>query len=207
MKNTILTIVLAFFFSSTFANEIQATVVFENFTSRQFTSGEFTIMNSNHKIEIAKAESFTISLPEKGKYNFSFVSDDFFAYVTYPTRLTTKENTITIRLTEKTKLFIDGTIDSVVNSSNTNLSNEQLEQRISKGTLNFIIHGINNSVPEEYVVFKKKYGIGLVKENCLTEPISLKKAVANNRMIFKYLNGKYGTTWLTELEIKPFGLQ
>jgi hypothetical protein len=38
----------------------------------------------------------------------------------------------------------------------------------------FIMHGIDNSIPDEYIAFQKKYGISLKKESVL-DPLSLKK--------------------------------
>ncbi|WP_247653626.1 hypothetical protein [Flavobacterium sp. CS20] len=89
----------------------------------------------------------------------------------------------------------------------TDLTDEQIEQRIENGTLNFIMHGIDSSIPKEYVEFKEKYGIGLIKENCVIDPLSFKKATENNQMIFDFLNKKYGTDWLNELKTKPFGIK
>ena len=197
---------LALFTSIAFATEIVATVVFENFTEKELKSGEFTIIDLNKKIEISKADSFKITLPEKGKYQFNFVSDDFTAYTFYPTRINKRNNTITIRLMEKTGYKSGGTYSFPMNLE-TDLTDEQIEQRIENGTLNFIMHGIDSTIPEEYVDFKEKYGIGLIKENCVIDPLSFKKATENNQMIFDFLNKKYGTEWQTELKTKPFGLQ
>jgi hypothetical protein len=38
----------------------------------------------------------------------------------------------------------------------TNLTDEQIEKRFRKELLNFIMHGIDSSIPEEYVRFKEK---------------------------------------------------
>lgn len=208
MKKTILTLILALTFTVTKATEkeIIAEVVFENLTNKEFTSGEFTIIDLNKKTEITKAESFKITLPEKGKYQFSFVSDDFTAYTFYPTRINKRKKTITIRLMEKIE-FKTGGIYSFPMNLETDLTDEQIEDRIADGTLNFIMNGIDSSIPEEYVKFKEKYGIGLIKENCVIDPISFKKTRENNEMIFDYLNKKYGTDWITELKTKPFGIK
>lgn len=93
MRKIILTFILALFTSMTFATEIIATVVFENLTDKELKSGEFTIIDLNQKIEISKAGIFKITLPEKGKYQFSFVSDDFTAYTFYPKRINKRKNT------------------------------------------------------------------------------------------------------------------
>ncbi|WP_047419861.1 hypothetical protein [Cellulophaga sp. Hel_I_12] len=209
MKKIFITLILALIctISKATEKEIIAEVTFENLTNKEFTSGEFTIINSNHKIEVNNAESFKITLPEKGKYLFSFVSDDFTAYTFYPARISNRKNTITIRLMEKTELSYSSGIYSFPMNLDTNLTEEQIKIRISDGTLNFIIHGIDGSIPEEYLAFKEKYGIGLIKENCVIDPLSFKKVTENNQMIFDYLNKKYGTEWLTELKAKPFGIK
>ncbi len=207
MKKIILTLILALTFTVSKASEkeIIAEVIFENLTNKEFTSGEFTIIDLNKKIDISKAESFKITLPEKGKYQFSFVSDDFTAYTFYPTRINKRKNTITVRLMEKTEFKNTGIYSFPMNLE-TDLTDEQIEQRIENGTLNFIMHGIDSSIPKEYAEFKEKYGIGLTKENCVIDPLSFKKATENNQMIFDFLNKKYGTEWQSELKTKPFGI-
>lgn len=206
MRKIILTLTLALLTSMAFATEIVATVVFENLTDRELKSGEFTIIDLNKKIEISTTENFKITLPEKGKYQFSFVSDDFTAYTFYPTRINKRKNTITVRLMEKSE-FNNGGIYSFPMNLETALTDEQIELRIENGTLNFIMHGIDNSIPKEYIDFKEKYGIGLIKENCVIDPLSFKKATENNQMIFDFLNKKYGTEWQAELKTKPFGIK
>ena len=145
-------------------------------------------------------------MPKKGKYQFSFVSNDFTVYTSYPTRINKRKNTITVWLMEKTD-FKSGGIYSFPMNLETDLTDEQIEDRILNGTLNFIMNGIDSSIPEEYVRFKEKYGIGLVKENCVIDPISFKKTIENNEMIFDYLNRKYGAKWQSELKTKPFGIK
>ncbi len=206
MRKIILALPLTMLALISFATEIEATVVFENLTNKEFTSGEFTIIELNQKIEIKRADSFKIILPEKGKYQFSFVSDDFTAYVFYLERINKRQSTITIRLMDKTELH-NGGIYSFPMNLQTTLTDEQIEKRIAEGTLNFILHGIDHSIPEEYVEFKEKYGVGLTKENCVIDPLSFKKATENNQMISDYLNRKYGPEWLAELKSKPFGIK
>jgi hypothetical protein len=206
MRKLILTLTLALFTSIAVATEIVATVVFENLTEKELKSGQFTIIDLNRKIEISKAESFKITLPEIGKYQFSFVSNNFTVYIFYPARINKRKNTITVRLMEKKELK-NGGIYSFPMNLETDLTDEQIEQRIENGILNFIMHGIDSSMPKEYVEFKEKYGIGLVKENCVIDPLSFKKATENNQMIFDFLNRKYGYEWQTELKTKPFGIK
>ena len=107
---------------------------------------------------------------------------------------------------EKTD-FKSGGIYSFPMNLETDLTDEQIGQRIENGTLNFIMHGIDSSIPNEYVDFKEKYRIGLIKENCVIDPLSFKKATENNQMIFDFLNKKYGTEWQAELKTKPFGIK
>lgn len=206
MKKIIISLTLTLFSLITFATEIEAIVVFENLTNKEFTHGEFTIIELNQKIKVNNTESFKITLPKKGKYRFSFISNDFTAYTFYPTRINKRKKTITIRLMKKTKLN-SGKIYSFPINFNTNLTDEQIEKRISEGTLNFIMHGIDRSISREYMIFKKKYGIGLIKKNCVIDPLSFKEASENNKIIFDYLNKKYGTEWLNELKEKPFGIK
>lgn len=208
MKKIFITLILALTctISKATEKEIIAEVIFENLTNKEFTSGEFTIIDLNKKTEITKAESFKITLPEKGKYQFSFVSDDFTAYTFYPTRINKRKNTITIRLMEKVEFNNVGVYSFPMNLE-TDLTDEQIEDRIANGTLKFIMNGIDSTIPEEYIKFKEKYGIGLIKENCVIDPISFKKTRENNEMIFDYLNKKYGTEWIKELKTKPFGIK
>jgi hypothetical protein len=209
MKKIFITLILALTCTVAKATEkeIIAEVVFENLTGKELNSGEFFITETNERIEIKDAQSFKITLPSKGKYQFRFATEDFTAYTYYPSRITNNKNTITIRLIEKTELTLNNGTFSFPMNLETNLTDEQIEKKISEGTLNFIMHGIDSSIPEEYVRFKEKYGIGLIKENCVVDPLSFKKARENNQMIFDYLNKKYGTDWLNELPTKPFGIK
>ena len=158
MRKLILTLTLALLTSITYGSENIATVIFENLTNKEFILGKFTISNFNKTIEITKAESFNITLPEKGKYQFSFVSEDFTSYTFYPVIINNKKNTIIIRLKEKTEINSDGIYSFPMNME-TDLTDEEIELRISDGSLNFIMHGIDSSIPKEYIKFKEKYGI------------------------------------------------
>ena len=209
MKKILVTLLLTLTctISKATEKEIIAEVVFENLTGKELNFGEFFITETNKRIKINDTKSFQISLPSKGKYQFAFSTEDFTAYTYYPSRITSKKNTITIRLVEKTHLNFNNGNFSFPMNLDTNLTDEQIEKRISAGNLNFISHGIDNSIPKEFSDFKEKYGIGLVKENCVIDPISFKKATENNIMIADYLNKKYGEDWLKELPTKPFGVK
>ena len=209
MKKILVTLLLTLTctISKATEKEIIAEVVFENLTGKELNFGEFFITETNKRIKINNTKSFQITLPGKGKYQFGFSTEDFTAYTYYPSRITSKKNTITIRLVEKTHLNFNNVNFSFPMNLDTNLTDEQIEKRISAGNLNFISHGIDNSIPKEFSDFKEKYGIGLVKENCVIDPISFKKATENNIMIADYLNKKYGEDWLKELPTKPFGVK
>ncbi|MHA7944610.1 FEKKY domain-containing protein [Formosa sp. 3Alg 14/1] len=209
MKKIFIALILALTFTVSKATEkeIIAEVIFENLTGKELNSGEFFITETNERIEIKDTQSFKITLPSKGKYQFGFATDEFTAYTYYPSRITNNKYTITIRLVEKTELTSKNRSFSFPMNLDTNLSDEQIEKRISEGNLNFIIHGIDNSIPKAFLEFKEKYGIGLTKENCVIDPLSFKKATENNQMIADYLNKKYGVKWMNELPTKPFGVK
>lgn len=198
--------VLTLLTSLTFAAQIEATVIFENLTEKTFISGQLTIHELNKQMEVGSLENLRILLPGKGTYQFSFESEDFTAFVFYPAKITPKHSTITIRLVEKSENRINTVFGFPLNLE-TDLSEEQIEDRISAGSINFIIHGIDSSIPEEYVLFQEKYGIGLLKENCVIDPLSFKKASENNRMIADFLTKKYGDAWLDDLMAKPLGIK
>jgi hypothetical protein len=152
MKKTFLTLILALTFTVSKATEkeIIAEIVFENLTGKELNSGEFFITETNERIEIVNTKNFKITLPSKGKYQFGFATEDFTAYTYYPSRITNKKNTITIRLVEKRELTFNHANLSFPMNLDTNLTNEQIEKKIAKGNLNFIIHGIDNSIPKEF---------------------------------------------------------
>ncbi|WP_196889472.1 hypothetical protein [Aureivirga sp. CE67] len=209
MKKTFLTLILILTFTVSKANEkeIIADVVFVNLTGMEFTSGEFRIANLNENIEVTKAENFKITLPEKGKYEFNFKSDDFLAYIFYPKRINKNRKTITIRLIQKNENKSDFAF-SFANNLVTDLSNKQIEERISNGTLNFIMDENPSSKSREYLQFEEKYGVGLMKKKInFVDPITVRIIKKHNKMIFDYLNKKYGVKWSEDLKTKPFGIE
>jgi hypothetical protein len=187
--------------------EIIAEVVFENTTGKTFTTGSFYITETNKRLEINTLESFKITLPAKGKYLFSFSTPDFTSYTIYPAVINDRKNTITVRLVEKKELVSTVAPFSKPFTANTALTEEQIKQQIVTGQVYFIMHGIDNSIPDEYIAFQKKYGIGLKKENCVLDPLSFKRTIENNQIIANYLNNKYGNSWMLDLTVKPFGLK
>ena len=86
------------------------------------------------------------------------------------------------------------------------VSAEKLEQLVERGSVYFIMHGIDSSIPNDYQKFKEKYGIGLFKENCTIDPITSERTTKNNKIISAYLDNKYGEQWQNELRSLPYGL-
>jgi hypothetical protein len=209
MKKIILTLILALTFTISKANEkeIIAEIVFENLTGKELNSGEFFITETKERIVINNTKSFKITLPGKGKYQFRFATNDFTAYTYYPSVITHKNNTITIRLVSRTESTFNANTFSFSMNLETDLTDQQIAQRIAMGKVNFITHGLDNKIPKGFIDFKGKYGIGLQKENCTMDPMSFKKATENNQIISDYLTRKYGNEWQKELPNKPFGLK
>ncbi|MDX1365637.1 MAG: hypothetical protein R3243_15625 [Arenibacter latericius] len=208
MIKSLLYLLLSFSFIVSHATEkeILATVVFENLTAHTNIEGEFFVMETNQRIKVSGTQSFQITLPEKGKYQFGFTSNELAAYTYYPSKITKQKNTITVRLMEKGEQN-EGSINVIPAVVESHTTDEDIDQLFEKGDLNFIIHGIDNSIPKEFVKFEEIYGVGLVKENCVVDPLSYKRATENNQIISDYLNKKYGKNWLNELPAKPFGIK
>ena len=212
MKKLALLFLLAlpFTFCKASDKKIIATIVFENATGKTFKSGEFYSYDTNQKIQISTLDSFKIALPEKGKYQFSFYTSDFETYTIYPAFINENKNTITIKLVEKVVLKELSPISigfSKPLSIDRNLTEKQIEQLIISGQAHFIMHGLNNEIPDEYIVFQKKYGVFLKKENCILDPLTFKATTQNNQIIANYLTQKYGDAWLLDLATKPFGIK
>ena len=189
--------------------EIVAEVVFENYTNINLTTGKFFITELNKTIDIDSEENFTIILPNKGKYQFSFYTENFDSYTYYSARITSNKNVITVRLQEKGKKFnyksktqsnFNDTNEFAVDYEN-NVSNKSEEDG-----MNFIFNGINSS-PVDFKAFKAKYGIGIVTKNCVVDPLTFKKSIEHNKYIIEHLNDKFGDEWKNDLPAQPFGVQ
>lgn len=206
MIKTFLTLIIAFFTATVFATEIEATVVFENLTNRELTSGQLIIINTNTKIDVTSAKTFKIKLAAEGKYSFTFVAEDFSVYTTYPEYIDANKNTITIKLLNKSEGVTDFNMEALPSTLTEKSTSLEIEDLIIEGSVNFIINGLDQTIPASYKAFKGKYGIGATKENCKVAAAVGDKAKANNEIIAKFLNDKYGVNWLKELDAKPFGL-
>ena len=210
MKSTLFYLIcfMSISFSTATENEIVVKVVFENYTDKDFSSGKFFITELNQIIELNSEESFKITLPEKGKYQFGFYSEEFDSYTYYPARITSGKNVITIRLQNKGADFNSGKkvrkLSSPKNSEEfkINLEGKMLEEE----GMNFIFNGLNNS-PANFDEFREKYGIGIVTKNCVVDPFTFKESIEHNIYLVNYLNQKFGEDWRKDLPAKPFGIQ
>ena len=209
MKKLTLILIVIFNINYSIASEkkIVATVVFENLTNEKISSGEFKIFETGETFQINSDENFIIELPEKGKYQFSFYSNDFISYVYYPSKISEKKNIITIRLTKIISSNLKKEILIISDYADLKMTDQEIIEKINSKKLNFIIHGINNNTPENYSEFIEKFGIGFKTENCVVDPISFKKATENNKRIIEYLDKSYGKDWINELPTKPFGFK
>ncbi|SFU72366.1 hypothetical protein SAMN05216480_11653 [Pustulibacterium marinum] len=182
--------ILAFllFSSITFANPITVKVSFDTKTAIQFSEGVFKIKETNEELIISKLEDFEITLPEKGKYEFSFVSEGFTAYTIYPVRMNARKNTIIIRLEE------------------THFQKKEVASKPE--TVNhFIFNGFTNDISDAWKVFYDKYGVSKITENCVVDPFSYRKAVEQNQKMYNQLTQKFGKDWIEDLPEIPFGLR
>ncbi|AJR03883.1 hypothetical protein AW14_09865 [Siansivirga zeaxanthinifaciens CC-SAMT-1] len=198
-------------FSFTAANatkkEIIAYVIFENNTGKTFDYGELVIPEIQTKIKVNTTENFKITLPFKGKYHFQFLTNQFSVYIFQPKKITNKKNKIIIRLTHKSNTNFEDKSKNYSFILNKQNKSKIIEQLLLTGDLNFIIHRIDNVFPDEYIKFKDMYGIGVLKKNCLTNPLDYEQARKNNRLISNYLNLIYGKSWLKKLKSKPLGVE
>lgn len=182
--------ILAFllFSSITFANPITVKVSFDTKTAIQFTEGVFKIKETSEELIISELEDFEITLPEKGKYEFSFESKGFTAYTIYPVRMNTRKNTITIRLEE--------------------IHFQKKEVALKTKTVDyFIFNGVTNDISDAWKDFYEKYGVSKITENCVVDPLSYRKAVEQNQKMYNQLNQKFGKDWIEDLPEIPFGLR
>ena len=174
------------------SKEIIAEVVFENKTDIPVFSGTFFITELGKEIEINSTESFKITLPEKGKYQFGFYTEDFTSYTYYPARITSRKNTITIRLEKK-----------IETKKNTGFNLDPNDLGVG---MNFIYNGLNNN-PIDFSDFIEAYGVGRVTKNCVVDPITMKRVKAHNQKVVEYLLENFGEEWRDNLPATPFGLK
>ena len=209
MKLLLLSAVLLFTLTTSSASnkEITAEVVFENLSGTPFDKGLFIISDTNTNVLVTSTDSFNIKLPKKGKYNFSFSSANFTSYISYPEKITKKKNVICIRLVTKNKAFKNKVSLKKILTKHDKLSDQEIADQINSGHVNFIIHGITNNIPEDYIQFKKEYNIGFIIENCAIDPLAFGAAIENNKIISEFLRRNYGETWIKTLKNKPLGIK
>ncbi|MCK0124917.1 hypothetical protein MWU76_10945 [Gelidibacter sp. F2691] len=194
-------------FNGTIAEPITATVIFENFTNQSTVHGILYITETNQQIKMNTLDSFNVELPKEGRYEFRFHSEDATTFTSYPSKITKKNNVITIRLMKKPEgeknnfILASGTTKDI-----SKLSPDDIKREITAGRVNFIIHGLVAINPDNFQAFKKEYGIGFLSENCVIDPLTHKTSQDNNKAIAAYLTSLYGKDWELKLPAQPFGL-
>lgn len=209
MKHLLLTTILLFTITTSSASnkEIVVEVVFENLSDTPFDTGQFIISETNTKVLVTSTDSFNITLPKKGKYNFSFSTYNFISSISYPKKITKNKNVIYIRLIAKNNAFQNKYSLQKNLTKQDKLSDEDIADLIKSGSVNFIANAITNNISEEYIQFKKEYNIGFIIENCAIDPLAFGVAVENNKIISAFLSRIYGENWKNTLKNKPLGVK
>ncbi|AMM50864.1 hypothetical protein TH61_06240 [Rufibacter sp. DG15C] len=204
MRNSILTIIFLFTLTVAQAKEITAHIIFENRTAKQLTAGKFYIKELEKTLDITSTETFTVTLPEKGKYSFGFRADEFEAYTMYPARITENNNIITIRLEAKYSKIVPKI--EMLTPVITHLTNEQLDALVTRGEVNFIFHCLYK-LNLDFTAFRATYGVGYTAKNCVIDPVTLKYTSEHNKRLEEYLTQKYGEGWKQDLPAHPLGIK
>lgn len=208
MKTVINILIATISFSSALSAQVTATIVFQNLTEKTTVSGVFYINETHQSIPVNSLENLSVDLPKNGTYNFQFYSDNVRAFIHNPVRITNRKNTVIIRLEDKLKNDDLSNIPNPFLIKNiSDFSIEQIEEAITLGTINFIVHSLVALHPESAKSFKNEFGVGFISQNCVIDPVSFKIAMANNKRIETYLNLKYGKGWKNKLPMLPFGMQ
>jgi hypothetical protein len=82
------------------------------------------------------------------------------------------KNTITVKLEKTKKLVIHHNFKKF--TSNAQAEQRQIETVHSSGQVHFITHGLDNSVPEEYVAFQEKIWYKFQGKGNVLDPITVK---------------------------------
>lgn len=185
-------------------NKILVTVFFENTSNKQMNYGKFIAPKLNKIIEVTSEKSFNFYVPNKGRYSFFFESTNFKGNIISPKKITKNSNTITIRLIPNSDLYSE--IHFLKMTYEQGLSDVDLLARIASQNAKFIFNGIQFQIPKEFSdKLMKKYGVGVLSENCVIDPITAKNSRENNQILLNYLKKKHPNIE-KELIIKPFGI-
>jgi hypothetical protein len=176
----------------------------ENITSLQ---GVFSVAETNQTFVVESDEGFSLKLPKAGRYNFYFKADGYLSYLNFPQRITNKNNIIVIKLKQYPVISVSEYTLYKALTENEQYSNKQLDSLSKSNNLRFIVHGLNNSLTKKMAQFTKKYRVGFSFENCTIDPMSFDRASYNNKVIHDFLNYKFGSSWKSELPIKPIGFK
>lgn len=168
---------------------VSVNVKIELMPDTKFEHGTLTIKETGQTFEIKDAKDFTIPL-KKGKYTFRFTSETSH-HLSYPGKITAKENTVTITL---------GTYKLQMKEYATE---ENWQQLLKEDKLKFVHFGI---APADEKEFFEKYRIGLKSEGCVITPTLSTAVKTNNKIVADYLSSKFAEDWKKELKFIPFGL-
>ena len=191
MKKLLILLFATFILLPMYAKDITVNVVFENPENIKDFTGELYIKELDKSYPINGTEDFEIKLPEKEKFTISLKDKTNSAIISYPTKVTEKNNKIIIRFIKP--------IDISKNMSG-------LEEE--KDGLNFITFGIiDETNSDKYLNFKKEFNVGFILKSDTIDPSSYKEAVENNKRLADLLSQKFGENWKEKLPIKILGIE
>lgn len=171
-------------------DRISVTVTFNLLPGTEFQKGILSVDETGQQFEISGTKPFSFPL-KKGKYRFRFHSETPYR-ITYPSKITAKEHTVTITL---------GKVKPILEEYATE---ENWLQLLHENKLKFIQFGIAPAYNKE---FTEKYRIEVKTEGCVLTPQIAEAAKTNNRMVVGYLDSKFGNGWKNDLKFTPFGLE
>ena len=193
MKIILVLIATISILSFSLKKEIPVQIIIKNPNNIEFKGGKLLIPRLQKEITINKVENYEIQL-QQGKYKFKFISETPH-YITYPEKISAKNNIVNISLVEKKSMEI----------SDIKFADEKnFETLLKAKNLQFIQFGI---ATQNHKNFTEKYGIKILYEGCVITPFLSEKATLNNKLIAEYLTKKYGENWKKDLGFLPFGLE
>lgn len=201
-KRIVIAVTLLLTLTTTYAKEFTARVTISNETDIPFSKGTLYIDALHYKHEFTTTGEFMLTIPDNGKYVIRFESENFICTTLYPVRLNKRNAQIQVKLTETLNIANQIPLNTTLIHKRLTIA-EQIEAGQS---VNFVINGITPIPPQTYALFKEKYGIGIVTENCAVDPISFRNAKLHNQAIANYLTEKFGTEWKEDLPISILGI-
>lgn len=178
-------------------DSIQIQFEIENQSSKPFTSGVLNIQETGYKKTIKSTHSFSILLPQKGKYSFTFETPGFFAVIDQPRKIRKNNKTIEIKLYEKTEKKI------YLNSSTPHTFIENLFQ---KNVLTLYYPSITAQLSNEQLKFSQTYNIQFQTISCTINGLELTKIQNHNKRITRFLKHKFKLPLEHSFPLNIFGV-